>query len=202
MDILDKALALCSGLPPSCTAASDVVACKKKLTAFTNRCGITGIAGSGTSSLINTLTGFRCIPENGRQTTVPIIIGYGQSTRCTIRYTGKLSGTAMQGSSEAVCDYLAEQCVASMADKQIQDAVVTCDSPLLYGGIELADIPGFSLQANNSATLDFLTTCDCLLYMLSGSQRPSDREIAFIMEAAQAVPAMFFYYRKDRYSYC
>jgi len=191
-DILNKALELCLGLPKSCTATGDVESCKKKLTGFTCRIGITGMAGRGVSTLINTLTDSHIVPNHGQQAAAPVILGHGTTTRCVVRYKDQLAGVAVQGSNASIADCLAGYLVPDSGNKILRDAIVSCDAPLLSGGIEIADIPGFSAQADNSTSLDFMSTCDCLLYVLSGSQKLSDREAAFIMEAAQNVSSVYF----------
>jgi ribosome biogenesis GTPase A len=202
-EIIDKALALCENLPPRFQPYREAIEeCRYRLGHGALRLAVMGLFKRGKSSFINTLLGIDILPTSVIPvTSIPTTIAYGKSLRCVVKFFNKKPDLIVRESAEGISACLKEHVAEENNPLNrlcVSEAVVECPNPLLENGTILIDTPGFgsTYVHNTKTTLDLLTQCDAVLFLLSADPPFTQTEVEFLKEVRKAVPRIFFILNK------
>jgi ribosome biogenesis GTPase A len=202
-EVIDRAIKLCNNLPLHYQNFRAVMEeCKDRLSSGALRLAVMGMFKRGKSSFINTLLGMDILPTSVIPvTSIPTTITYGKTLRCIIRFYNKKPDLVVQESAGRISLCLLEH-VAEENNPQnrlcVSEAVVECPNSLLENGTVLIDTPGFGSTYihNTKTTLDLLTQCDAVLFLLSADPPFTQTEVEFLKEVKKAIPRIFFILNK------
>jgi hypothetical protein len=202
-EIIDKALALCENTPPRCRPFQAAIQeCRDRLSHGTLRLAVMGMFKRGKSTFINTLLGIDVLPISVIPvTSITTTITFGRAPQCVVKFFNKKPDIVIRENIENIRTCL----TLHVAEENnpgnrlsVSEAVVECPNPLLENGTVLIDTPGFgsTFIHNTKTTLDVLTQCDAVLFLLSPDPPFTQTEFEFVKEVQKAVPRIFFILNK------
>jgi len=202
-EILAKALALCEHMPREYLPYRGVMEeCRHRLGHGALRLAVMGMFKRGKSSFINTLLGIEILPTSVIPvTSIPTTITYGKTLRCVVKFSDKKPDCVVEQSAEKISECLTQY----VAEEQnphntlnVSETLVECPNRILENGTILIDTPGFgsTYVHNTKTTMDLLTQCDAVLFLLSADPPCTQTELDFLKEVLKAVPRIFFILNK------
>ncbi len=203
--IIDKALSYCHELPPSTeyqNLTRNIRELRDRLAGGKLHIAVLGQFNRGKSSFINALLGMKVLPVSVLPiTSVPTVIAYGKENACTIAFSDGQEPQSTSGSTEAVHELLDRYATEKNNPRNrehVSEITVQCQSELLHHGTVIIDTPGFGSTYihNTQTTLDYLSTCDAALFLLSADLPITQVELDFLQSVVKTVPRIFFIYNK------
>ncbi|MBD3420564.1 MAG: hypothetical protein GF398_10650 [Chitinivibrionales bacterium] len=202
-EVIDKAVKLCCDLPASCNEYTGQIAeLSDRLAQGKLHFAVLGQFNRGKSTFLNALLGARVLPTSVLPlTSVPTVIKYGGTCRCTINFADNKESLTEWGSPAAVKNQL-ETYVTEKNNPEnkfnVSDVTVECANNLLRNGTVLIDTPGFgsTYLHNTATTVNMLNECDAVFFLLSADLPITQAEVEFLKEVRKFVPRIFFIFNK------